>query len=596
MVDGFPETEPDGRTSFDMVEPGFAEKVEVIRSNASALWGNAAGGIINVNTVPDFSGSFLNVTGALGGFGTTKALVKTGFSFESGQVIVGFANNHMDGWRVHSQSHRTMATLAFINKMSPKTTMGVYVLASRAKFLIPGPLSQKQYEANAKQANFEYNLRDERRFNRVGRIGLNFEHMLNDMHSFSMMTFVQPKFLQRSERNTFRDFNRYHIGGNVMYRNTLQFDNGVVNKLVAGFDEAYQDGSIQFYGLTAENQRDSVLKDNKREGANTLGAFLQNEIIFDRLSFLAGIRYDKVTYYSEKFAVNNNKFYTSIAGQDKAFEKITPKLGITYKLTDNVNIYTNLGGGVEVPAGNETDDLNTTNLINPLLEPIVSTTFELGLKCLKYEFEGFVKGISFDVAGYIIKVKDDIIPYQEGKYYQTIGKSSRTGVEVNVVADLALGLRVSEMLTASSNKYDTYTLTKAIAGKDTTYDGNKAPGLPEFTNTISINYRPEFFRALNIGMQARTIGKYFADDANTLEVPAYTMLNANIMYENVLEALNNTGIRAVLSVYNLTDEKYIASAFINPVKYSVAGSSTKELGFIEPGLPLNASFTLTFLF
>ena len=49
---GFPETEPDGRTAFDQIDLGAAEGVEVIRSNASAVWGNAAGGVINVRTVP----------------------------------------------------------------------------------------------------------------------------------------------------------------------------------------------------------------------------------------------------------------------------------------------------------------------------------------------------------------------------------------------------------------------------------------------------------------------------------------------------------------------------------------------------------------
>ena len=46
MLDGFPETEPDGRTSFDNIDATSAGYIEVIRSNASALWGNAAGGII----------------------------------------------------------------------------------------------------------------------------------------------------------------------------------------------------------------------------------------------------------------------------------------------------------------------------------------------------------------------------------------------------------------------------------------------------------------------------------------------------------------------------------------------------------------------
>src|SRR6266508_3645918 len=54
LIDGFPETEPDGRTAFDQVDLAATEAVEVVRSNASAVWGNAAGGVVSVSTVPEF--------------------------------------------------------------------------------------------------------------------------------------------------------------------------------------------------------------------------------------------------------------------------------------------------------------------------------------------------------------------------------------------------------------------------------------------------------------------------------------------------------------------------------------------------------------
>ena len=41
LTNGFPETEPDGRTSFDMVDIAGAGAIEVVRSNASSLYGNA---------------------------------------------------------------------------------------------------------------------------------------------------------------------------------------------------------------------------------------------------------------------------------------------------------------------------------------------------------------------------------------------------------------------------------------------------------------------------------------------------------------------------------------------------------------------------
>jgi hypothetical protein len=52
LLDGFPETEPDGRTAFDQIDLATAEAVEVVRSNAGSVWGNAAGGVVNILTMP----------------------------------------------------------------------------------------------------------------------------------------------------------------------------------------------------------------------------------------------------------------------------------------------------------------------------------------------------------------------------------------------------------------------------------------------------------------------------------------------------------------------------------------------------------------
>lgn len=53
LLDGIPETEPDGRTSFDLVDLAAARRVEIVRSNASALYGNAAGKCGSVDWVFD---------------------------------------------------------------------------------------------------------------------------------------------------------------------------------------------------------------------------------------------------------------------------------------------------------------------------------------------------------------------------------------------------------------------------------------------------------------------------------------------------------------------------------------------------------------
>src|SRR3569833_1917176 len=118
---------------------------------------------------------------------------------------------------------------------------------------------------------------------------------------------------------------------------------------MAGADEAYQDGSIQFYTL-ANNSR-GALTDNKGEGAQNTGVFLQDEFtaLSDRLSLVLGARYDRVAY-------NYRTFFDPSAvvkKQTKDFDRVSPKLGASWMLGSFGAVYGNVGGGIEVPAGNE---------------------------------------------------------------------------------------------------------------------------------------------------------------------------------------------------------------------------------------------------
>ncbi len=589
MVDGMPETEPDGRTSFDLIDLSEATNIEVIRSNASALWGNAAGGIVNISTVPNIKGSFFNLKGFTGSYGFNKYTVSAGTEFQNGQLYGSFSKSFSDGWREHSASTRSVVNVGFISNLSDVTKLGVFVIGSSNLFHIPGPLTKAEYDSNPELANTTYKNRDERRYNRLGRMGVTFDHEINENHEISSMVYVNPKYLQRSERGTFRDFTRYHVGGNIVYRNKYNFGDKINNSFSAGLDEAYQDGAILFYSLSATNGRGGTLKDNKREGANNFGAFVQNELKFDeKVSLIIGGRYDKVTYYSESFIDN------SLGLQDKAFEHFTPKAGLTYMFSPSHSVYFNLGGGVEVPAGNETDPATSGEYaINPLLEPIVSTTYEVGTKQVLFlGKENILQSASYDVAMYYINIKNDIIPYKGGKFYFTAGKTHRMGLEVGTNLQFAHGFSVAAAFTYAENKYDDYMVDSVHynnAGKFADYKDNKVAGIPDMFYSATLTYAPEFLYGAFVSFTFNGMGKYFVDDANITEVPSYNIINATIGTKDLCLIKNHLSVKGFFTVNNLTDQKYVASAFINPDL-----DSNKNPIYIEPGLPQNLVLSLSF--
>lgn len=589
MIDGFPETEPDGRTSFDNLDLNLYNEIEVVRSNASALWGNAAGGIVNLSSVPFFIDPFLSAEGSAGSYGYKKYSFRTGTTFGNGRLYVGFARTQSDGWRNHSAGKRSVLNVSLQTDINPQSKLGVYLLGSSNIFHIPGPLSLAEYNNDPIKANSTYEKRDERRYNRLGRIGISFNHFITESDEISAMIYVNPKFLQRSERGTFRDFTRYHIGGNLLYHNSSELSPALQNKLSIGADEAYQDGAILFYSLSPDNHRGDELRTNKREGANNFGAFVQDEVIIhNKLSIIAGLRYDKITYYSEDY------LNTQMGLQNKTFERLTPKAGITYRFTDKLSLYMNLGGGVEVPAGNETDPSGTYGqdsvyLLNPLLDPINSTTYELGTKGLVITPENaLLKYITYDLALYYIDVKNDIIPYRGGRFYFTAGKTKRTGVEIGSTINLQHGFSINGSFTYSINKYDQYRVDSAHYGNPGSfadYSDNKVAGIPDYFYNAGISYEPAFLYPLNFNISFTGMSEYYTDDANTIEVPSYGILNVSIGFRRAVKISDHFSLRGYFGLNNIFNKKYAASAFINPD--IVNGAPV----YLEPGMP--RTFTLS---
>jgi iron complex outermembrane receptor protein len=580
FVDGIPETEPDGRTSFDNIDLSLTNKIEVIRSNASALWGNAAGGVVSISTVPYFSTPFMQVSTMAGSYGFQKYILESGTNLGSSRLYGGVTYSKYDGFRQNSQSSRFLANIGLISALNDKAVFGLHITGTSNEFYIPGPITQTQFDSSYSMANPTYLTRLERRYNNSVRIGTTFEYNFDKSNTLNVVGFLNPKYLQRSERGTYRDFTRYHLGGSMNFRNSTNLSSDLKNVAMAGFDESFQDGAILFYSLTEDGQRGGILNQNKSEGANSFGAFFQNEMVFNEsISLLLGVRYDNIAYHSQDF--------TQLDTRDvKTFKGLTPKFALSYRFTPEHSIYFNIGGGVEVPAGNETDPPTSmdTLVFNPLLDPIKSTTFELGTKQFILFQNSPFSLISYDVALYLIKTTNDIIPYAAGAYYYTAGETERKGIEIGLTAETVYGLSLRTAFSYAQNKYSIYMVDTA------NYKNNKMAGLPDYYYNIGLRYTSEYLDEAFAEVIASGVGSYFADDANKYNVPSYTILNFTLGMNNPYYVSSGLGVRAFLAVNNITNQKYVASSFINPD----LDKTTKQPKFLEAGLPRNIVLGFSF--
>lgn len=590
-TDGIPETEPDGRTSFDLINTFHASTIEVIRSNASVLWGNASGGIVSVSTVPEEQAAFIDVGTTVGSFGLLRQSLLANSPLGNGQIYASITNTAFDGWRDQSHGSQVLGTLGVVTRPSESTTVKLFVTGGRNQFHIPGPLTRDQFLFDPQQAQRDtlvyspsFAQRDERRDNALVRIGTTITHEFSSTVGISAMGFVQTKKLARSERNTWRDFDRYHVGGNAVLHASQQLSSSVYNKILLGTDLQVQDGSILFYNLDPTTAgRGTTLRQNKREGASNVGAFLQDEVMLGALSIVAGLRYDAVQYA-------NQDFITPAADTSVTFSRLIPKLGVNYRIGSDVSVYASLGGGIEVPAGNETDPpafigaTVPTRAINPLLSPILSTTYELGVKGNIYP------NIVFDAAVYMIDIINDIAPYNSGAFFTTVGASRRIGAELGATIQAMTGLTVALSGSLMSTMFLDYTIdsgyiSQQLSSRTTSYAGNEQSGIPRASATVRLRYDVPEHDGWFAEIESRTLSSYYADDANTIVVDGWTVLSAaaGIRIGVLPEHLSIDIIGRADNVFNAS---YMASAWINP------DVTRGGIPFVEPGLPRNVFATV----
>ncbi|MYF70587.1 MAG: TonB-dependent receptor, partial [Proteobacteria bacterium] len=78
LVDGIPETLPDGQGQVDSIDLGAAQQIEVLRGPSSSYYGNASGGVISVMSERGSETPFANLRFMAGEYGAQKFQVKTG--------------------------------------------------------------------------------------------------------------------------------------------------------------------------------------------------------------------------------------------------------------------------------------------------------------------------------------------------------------------------------------------------------------------------------------------------------------------------------------------------------------------------------------
>lgn len=294
-----------------------------------------------------------------------------------------------------------------------------------------------------------------------------------------------------------------------------------------------------FYDIPGVN---GGLQKQRKHEVTTLAGFLENRLeLTERLSLLTGLRYDhlhmEVTNYGTVSA-------TSPAFFERTWEPVTGRVGLVYALTPAANVYVQYSTAADPPAGSLA---SATYSQVGLYDLTTGEQWEVGSKFDFLDGHGSATVALYQIVRRDFTVKDSNDP----NLTVQAGQQTSRGIE------LAGKLQVTAKLLAEANyayvdaQYDEF--NEAVSGVSVSREGNSPTNVPENVANAWLTY--DIAPAWQAGVDARYVDAVFANNANTLEAPSYTLYGAFARYR----VGEHTAVTA--RVRNLTDEVYAKQAY-----------------------------------
>jgi len=281
------------------------------------------------------------------------------------------------------------------------------------------------------------------------------------------------------------------------------------------------------------------------------GIYAQESIRTDRWIFDLGVRFDRVNFDISStnwgdYSWSQGQYITYSPAQDysvdKTYSSVSPRVGITYKLTDIFNLYGNISSGVQTPTEGEISD-------NPDLELVKVMNYEMGAKARHEKW-------TFDTAIYYSPVKDEIVSViQDGiTEYVNAGETKKKGFEFSGAYRLHDTLKLGASYSYTDYKFDEFTEPVRVGPTSVNVDrsGNRMPYIPEHQYSLFAHFRHP--SGLKFRVQTHTWGSYYMDNANTEEYGGYDFLT------NMMLGYEKGRFDAALNVDNIFDKQYAVEA------------------------------------
>lgn len=592
LQDGIPESEPDGETVIDAVDFTSLGGVEVVKGNLSSIYGNSPGGVVNFLSDIYFPNNFIKTNNQFGEYGLRQNGLKYGIKTNDYRFFMGYFYRNLDGYRKHNAEYQNLLNSIFEGYIGNKSTISILGNYVRSFDRTPGALTKEQFNSDPFQAYDLAVAKDFRNESKKGRLAVRFKTMFGRANSneVEITGYGGVKEFIKTDDVNYMISNRNSVGSLLRFTNRSNlWDRN--NVFTVGMDFAYQSGPRTFFDNVA-GKRGPNVNDEFEDLQSNMGFYLENqfEVVKSKSNIIFSARYDRVGLSK------NSLQYTGYTDTSRVFESVTPKLGINYKLTPNIALYTSYAIGVDIPTVSELDNnyfsSNIKYTLNPDLKPQKSQNFEFGIKGnIKNKKSEFMRKLRFEATFFDYIIRDELVPFtiNQNTFFRNAIKTNRVGLEFGFMCEPVEGIELVTNYTYTNFKYKDY--RAVIQGPSGNYleeySENYVPSIPQHILNFILNFEFEISETFTGLLQwdCDYLSRMYVNDLNTESAPQF-------FYGNVMGGINFSvgSLNTILFIgaNNIFDKRYVG--YININDYFGRYYETGEPRAIYSGLNVSYKF------
>lgn len=568
LVDGIPQTLPDGQGQLTNLELGEVDRIEVLRGSASALFGNASGGVICIWTNPHAVEQAREEARFVAGWfdqrsGRTwnKWQSTTSLRLGSGNAQVTVSRLDYEGERDHSAADQRVLNARLNLPLATGWSLAVVAaVGDNPRADNPGSLTLAELNTNRDTVPVLNRNRNAGKAVTQYQTGATVRRTMVKGGEAVFTIFGLIRDLRNPITTTYIDLDRVDYGARASVTYPLPLGS-LVHRLTAGFDfQRQRDDRKNFAYLNTPGdsaKRDTVRSLDQLERVTEIGPFVQSAIeLSPSATITAGLRYDWV-----KFDVRDRLIGGSNPDDsgDRLMRAFSGSLGIAVNPSSAVTLYGNIGSSFETPT--------TTELAN---SPSGAGGFNTGLRPQQaWNYEIGARGAAgsrfgYSVAVFQADVRDALIPYEIAAprfYYRNAGSTRHRGVEVSGNLSVTPGVSLNVAWTYSDYRFREYSFTDT-AGTHI-LDGRALTGIPRHWFHTIMRAQPAAFRGAWAEVQQSYSSGYLVSDVLSTRTSSWWATNVRVGWEGKAGGVR---LAPFLGINNAFNHLYVSSVVINAAR------------------------------